>query len=183
MTRTRPTHVVFANVEPGLAVFADSILTLLDVPSPTFIWASETPGSPEGLRARVRPVIGEVNSPRTLKRIGQALGTAESSLVLFAVDGSPKLTTQTLADYARFVAHRCYLVALRTARGQPWIGYARLRAARVINDLVQADPGLVVDTAWERNVLSSCPSGFVLRVGQASADYDESLDHIPEPVS
>ncbi|HEY5412558.1 MAG TPA: CmcI family methyltransferase [Caulobacteraceae bacterium] len=183
MTRTRPTHLVFAGAEPGLAVFADSILKLLEIPSPTFIWASEASGEPEGLRARVRPVIGEVNSPKTLKRIGHALGTAESTLVLFAVDGSPKLTAQNLADYAQFVAHRCYLVALRTARGQPWIGYARLRGARAISDLVRSDPGLVVDTSWERNVLSSCPSGFVLRVGEAAPAYDESLDHIPEPVS
>ena len=56
-----------------------------------------------------------------------------------------------------------------------------MRAMRAINDLIRDDPSLVVDTSWDRNVLTSCPSGFVLRVGEPAAAFDESLDHIPEP--
>ncbi len=181
LARTRPTHVIFAHAEPGLAVFVDSILKLLDIPSPVFVWASNSVDAPVGLAAQVMPIRDEPNAPKTLRRIAQAVGTAESTLVLYGVDATPKLNAEGLAAYARFVAHRCYLVALRTCRGQPWIGYARLRAARAISDLVRDDPSLVVDTSWERNVLTSCPSGFILRVGEPSGDFDESLDRIPEP--
>ncbi len=180
MVRTRPTHVVIAHGEPGLATFADSMLKLLDVPSPTIIWANPGVEPPTGLAARVRQVVGEPNSPKALNKVAQFVGAAEATLVLFAVDGQPKLTARNLADYAAFVGHRCYLAALRTARGQPWVGYARLRGSRAVVDLVQADPGLTIDTSWDRNVLTSCPSGFVLRTGPAQAAYDESLDHIAE---
>ncbi len=183
MTRTRPTHVILAHAEPGLAVFVDSILKLLDIPTPVLIWASRKQPPPEGLAATVHTIFDEPNAPKTLRRVAQLIGTAESTLVLYAVDSVPKLGAQNLADYARFVGHRGYLVALRTSRGQPWIGYARLRAQRAINEMVREDPCLVVDGSWERNVLTSCPSGFILRVGEPSADYDESLDNISEPVS
>jgi cephalosporin hydroxylase len=180
MVRTRPTHVVIAHAEPGLASFVDSILKLLDVPSPTIIWANDAREAPQGLAAWVHQVTGDPNSPKVLRRISRLVGAAEATLVLYAVDGQPKVTAQSLADYAGFVGHRCYLVALRTARGQPWIGYARLRGSRAVSDLVQADPALAIDTSWERNILTSCPSGFVLRVGDADAVYDERLDRIPE---
>ena len=183
LTRTRPTHVVFAHAEPGLAVFVDSILKLLGGPTPVFAWASRTTPPPPGLTAQVKAFIDEPNAPKTLRRIAHVVDTAEATLVFYGVDATPKLATQHLADYARFVAHRCYLVALRTSHGQPWIGYARLRALRVINDLIRDDPGLVVDSAWDRNVLSACPHGFLLRVGEPNAAYDDDLDKIPEPVS
>jgi cephalosporin hydroxylase len=182
LQRTRPTHVVFAYTEPGLAVFVDSILKLLDVPSPLFIWASPKHPAPEGLKAKVKAVGGEPISTKAIGRVADLVGTAESTLVLYGVDATPKLAPEHLADYARFVGHRCYLVALRTAHGQPWIGYARLRAQRVITEMVREDPSLVIDTSWDRNVLSSCPSGFVLRVG-ASEAYDASLDELSAPVS
>ena len=181
MARTRPTHVVIAHAEPGLATFTDSILKLLEVPSPTIVWVNPQPAAPENLAARIRTVIGEPNSPKTLQKVARLVGAAESTLVIYAVDGQPKLTQRNLADYAAFVGHRCYLAALRTARGQPWIGYARLRGARAVVDLVQGDPGLTLDTSWDRNVLTSCPSGFVLRVGPIAEAYDESLDQIAEP--
>ena len=180
IVRTRPTHVVMAHAEPGLAAFVDSILKLLDIPSPTIVWVNPKAEAPGGLTARVRAVSGEPNSPKALRRIAQNLGAAEATLVLYAADGQPKLTLQNLAEYARFVGHRCYLVTLRTALGQPWIGYARMRAARAVADLVQSDPGLVLDTSWERNVLTSCPSGIVLRVGPAGRSYDRGLDRIGE---
>ena len=183
MTRTRPTCVVMVHTEPGIATFVDSILKLLEVPSPVLVWACEGRPPPEGLAAQVRVVAAEPNSPKALRKVARAVGAAEATLVLYAVDGQPKLTSRSLADYARFVGHRCYLVALRTARGQPWIGYARLRGSRSVNDLLREDPALVLDTSWERNVLSSCPSGFVLRAGPAAAAHDESLDRIPEPAS
>ena len=185
ITRTRPTHVVLAQVEPGMAVFVDSILKLAEVPSPILIWVSGA-AAPEGLGARVKSVPLEPNSPKAQRRVAQLVGTAESTLVLYGADATPKFGVEELGEYARLVGHRCYLVVLRTSRGQPWIGYARLRGQRVINDMVRADPGLVVDASWERNVLTSCPSGFVLRIGEPAdpdAGFDESLDDIPEPVS
>ena len=181
MVRTRPTHVVIAYAEPGIATFVDSMLKLLEVPSPTIVWVNPTAEPPRGLGARIRRVVGEPNSSKALNKIAQFVGAAEATLVLFAVDGQPKLTARNLADYVAFVGHRCYLAALRTARGQPWVGYARLRGARAVADLVQADPDLTLDTAWDRNVLTSCPSGFVLRTGRAEGAYDESLDHVAEP--
>ncbi len=181
MARTRPTHVVIAHAEPGLATFVDSILKLLEVPSPTIVWVNPSAEPPPGLGATVRSVMAEPNSPKALGRVARFVGAAEATLVLYAVDGQPKLTARNLAEYACFVGHRCYLVALRTARGQPWVGYARLRSARAVADLVQGDAGLTVDTSWERNVLTACPTGFVLRTGLADAPYDDSLDLVAEP--
>ncbi len=172
--------MIFARAEPGLLTFVDSILTLLGIADPMLIQVSDA-AAPEGLKARLKQIPSDPHSPKTLHRVAQLVGAAEATLVLYAVDRSPKLAAEQLADYARFVGHRCYLVALRTARGQPWIGYARLRAQRALHDLVRADAGLVIDGSWDRNVLSSCPSGFVLRVGDRAASYDESLDLIAEP--
>ena len=181
IVRTRPTHVVIAHGEPGLATLADSVLKLLEVPSPTIVWVNPAAEPPAGLAARVRRVVGEPNSAKALSKVAQIVGAAEATLVLYAVDGQPKLNSRNLADYAAFVGHRCYLAALRTARGQPWVGYARLRGSRAVADLVQTDGGLTLDTSWDRNVLTSCPSGFVLRTGPSQPAYDESLDQIAEP--
>jgi len=165
MTRTRPTHVIMAHAEPGLAVFVDSILKLLGVASPMIVWASPAHEPPEGLAARVELVKSEPNAPKSLEKIRRLIGEPASALVLYAVDAMPKMGWQNLADYAALLNPGDYLVALRTARGQPWIGYARLRASRAIAELVREVPGLEVDASWERHVLTSCPSGFVRRTG------------------
>ena len=169
MTRTRPTRVVMVHTEPGLAVFVDSILKLLDIPSPVIVLASPAQPAPEGLAARLEVVRSEPNAQKSLDKVQRLVGEEQPSLVLYAVDATPKMSWQTLADYAAFVSPGGYLVALRTARGQPWIGYARLRASRAVADLVREVPGLEVDAAWDRHVLTSCPSGFVRRVGGPQA--------------
>ena len=167
MARTRPSRVALVHAEPGLAVFVDSILKLLGAPSPVIVWASPAHPAPEGLSARLEVVASEPNAPKSLDRVRRHFGDAAGVLVLYAVDATPKMTWQNLADYAALLGEGDYLVALRTARGQPWINYARLRAARAVAELVQQVPGLQIDTSWERHVLTSCPSGFVRRVGDA----------------
>jgi hypothetical protein len=167
MARTRPAHVILVHAEPGLAVFVDSILKLLDVRSPVIIWASPAHPVPERLTARLEVVASEPNAPKSLDRARRHIGEAGGTLVLYAVDATPKMTWQNLADYAAFLQPGDYLAALRTARGQPWINYARLRAARAVAELVREVPGLEIDTSWDRHVLTSCPSGFVRRTADA----------------
>jgi len=168
MARTRPTRVIMVHAEPGLAVFVDSILKLLEIQSPVIVWASPSHPAPEGLAARLEVVGSEPNAPKSLDRIGRLIGEPASTLVLYAVDATPKMSWQNLADFTPFLGQGDYLVALRTARGQPWIGYARLRASRAMAELVQEVPGLEIDSSWERHVLTSCPSGFVRRTGDPS---------------
>jgi hypothetical protein len=183
MTRTRPTRVVLVNTEPGLVRFVDSVLGLLDVPDPMLIRVLENDSPPLQLRARLKTLVGKPYAKAIKARLLDLVGASETTMVLFAVHDPTDFRVGQLAAYAKLVSHRCYMVVLGTAQGHPWIGYSRLRARDAIRELVQLDRGLVIDTSWDRNVLSSCPSGFVVRIGDPYATYDESLDDLSQLTS
>jgi hypothetical protein len=183
MARTRPTRVVLVNTEPGLVRFVDSVLGLLDVPDPMLIRVLETDAPPLQLRARLKTLVGKPYAKAIKARLLDLVGTSETTMVLFGIHDPTDFRVGQLAAYAKLVSHRCYMVVLGTAQGHPWIGYSRLRARDAIRELVQIDRGLVIDTSWDRNVLSSCPSGFVVRIGDPYATYDESLDDLSQLTS
>lgn len=180
MARTRPTRVVLVNTEPGLVQFVDSVLELLEVPDAVLIRVVEEDAPAPTLTARLETLVGKPYAKAVRARLQDLVGAAETSMVLFGVADPGEFRVGQLVTYARLVSHRCYMVVLDTARGQPWISYSRLRARDAVRELVQLDRGLVIDSSFERNVLTSCPSGFVLRVGEPGRAYDASLDQLPE---
>ncbi len=183
MTRTRPSRVVMVNPEPGLVRFVDSVLGLLDVADPMLIRVVEDDSPAPQLKARLKTLVGKPYAKPIKTRLLDLVGAAETTMVLFGIKDPTDFRVGQLASYAKLVSHRCYMVVLGTALGHPWIGYSRLKARDAIRQLVQLDRGLVIDTAWDRNVLSSCPSGFVVRIGDPYAPYDESLDDLSQLTS
>ncbi len=178
MTRSRPSRVVCVNTEPGLVRFVDSMLSLLRVDDPLIIWATEHGGQVKGAASRLKTINDNPSSKEAHALVLRNCAGAEGTMVLFGSRPQEPFPIEQLRAYAAFVSPRCYLVVLRTARGQPWIGYAKSRLRPAILELVRTEPGLVIDASWSRNVLTSCPSGFILRVGETNEAYDASLDDL-----
>ena len=167
LVRTRPTHVILVNTEPGLVRLADSVLGMLDAPPPAIIRVLETEAPSPPVRGKVVDIIGRPYAKKVKAQVEEQLHGAERTLVLFSVYDPTDFRVGQLATYSRFVTEESYLVVLRTVLGHPWIGYSRLRARDAVRELVRIDPNLVVDETWDRNVLTWCPSGFVRRLGSA----------------
>ncbi len=178
MARSQPTRVILVNAEPGLVRFVDSVLQLLGIADPLIIRVLEEDVPAPRLKNRIKTLVGKPYAKQIRARLLDLVGSAETTMVLFAIRDPTDFRVGQLATYAKFVSHRCYMAVLGTARGHPWIGYSRLRARDAVHELVQIDRGLVIDSSWDRNVLTSCPSGFVLRIGDPYEAYDASLDDL-----
>lgn len=178
MTRTRPTRVVMVNPEPGLVRFVDSILELLEVRSPLIAQVTEEPPAPLKLKSRLKTAVGKPYAKGVRARLQSLVGAVDTTLVLYAISDPADFRVGQLVPYARWVSHRCYMVVMGGARGHPWINYAPLRVRDVVRELVRLDPGLVIDSSWERNIFTSCPSGFILRVGEPRKAYEAALDDL-----
>lgn len=163
LTRSRPTRVILVNTEPGLVRFVDSVLKLLRVDAPVLIRVLEEDAPAPKCRGQVVTLVGKPYAKKVRAQIEERLAGAERSMVLFGVHDPTDFRVGQLATYSKFVSEGCYLILLRTVLGEPWIGYARLHALDAVRELVTIDPALTIDETWERNVLTSCASGFVLR--------------------
>ena len=178
MTRSRPSCVVCVNTEPGLVRFVDSILALLRVEDPTIVWVTERRAPLKGITSKTMIAHMHPSDDRVPAQVLQGCAYADATMVVYAPLTSEPYPLTSLSAYAKFVSAHCYLAVLRTARGQPWIGYARSQLKAAVMQLVKDEPDLIVDMSWSRNVLTSCPSGFVRRVGAVIEAYDASLDDL-----
>jgi hypothetical protein len=78
--------------------------------------------------------------------------------------------------YSKFVSNGSYLIFLGTALGQPWLGYSKNWYLASIFKFV-ASSSFRIEPAWERQLLSTCASGYLRRVDEPGK-YDASLDQL-----
>lgn len=131
---------------------------------------------------------GSPDDAHTLATLRHWVGSAESVLVLVASDPAEHFTQASLQALGSLVSYRSYLVCLGTVFGQPWLGYSRHQYLRTIQEFVEGSSPFVIDRSCNRQLISTCPSGYLRKVGGAvtAANYDPALDDVvvgPSPLS
>jgi len=167
----RPDRIVAVNAEAGVLHLADGALRLADLAHSRIISVGEA--QPDGLPALVRTIVGAVYAPETLTAVARAIGAAERVLVLFTPSGGDHFPIEALRAYARLVSPRSYLVFLGSVFGQPWLGYSKNWFAKAIKTLVAEAP-FAIDETWNQHLITTCPQGFLQRIGNFASAHDDS---------
>src|SRR5574337_302286 len=172
-----PEAIVAVGVEPGLVGFIDSILSMLDATDSRVLHVqpSAAAATPP---ARVTWLPGPPCTPEVLSAARRWVGAAETVLVLLVAGPATEFSLRSLRGYGALVSYRSWLVCVGTLFGQPWLGYSRHHHAQVIRDFTRADSSFVIDRQWNRQLISTCPGGYLRKVGgvMTAASYDASLD-------
>jgi cephalosporin hydroxylase len=114
-------------------------------------------------------------APATLRKVRHALGAATDIVVLLGARAQSADLLGVLLAYGDFVSLRSYMVVLGSARGQPWLGYARVWPMKAINSFAGMRP-FAVDRTRTAHLLTSCPLGFLQRIGPLAALSDDISD-------
>ena len=177
--QVRPDAIITIGVQAGLTQFAASMLDATACAGSRILQvnpADEATPAPAGIST----LHGKPEDPRTLAALRHWTGSAESVLVLFAVEPAEHFTQASLRALGTLVSHRSYLVCVGTVFGQPWLGYSTHQHLRTIHDFVKSERAFVIDRSRHRQLISTCPSGYLRKVGDAvtAATYDAALDDV-----
>jgi cephalosporin hydroxylase len=173
----RPTAIVTTSRQPGLLGFLDAICRLEALDGTEVYLPCEQPL--EGAPARVQRIDGSPWAKQTLRQVALRVGGAEEVLVLFDGPDKPGVPVDELRAYAGFVSYGSYLVYLNTALGQPFLGYSNRWPTKAIRMLTEGGR-YAVDQNLSQTFASTCPNGYVRRVGGLVelADYVADLDDL-----
>ncbi|WP_158543479.1 CmcI family methyltransferase [Dyella solisilvae] len=174
----RPDAVIAVGAKSGLVRFVANVLQAAGAEGTRVLCIqSSHPSTPS---VGVTSLQGAPNDPGVLATVRNWTGLAESVLVLFAAEPAGHFTREALQAYGALVSHRSYLVCLGTLFGQPWLGYSRRQHLRTVQDFVDGERAFVIDSSRERQWLSTCPSGYLRKVGAAitASSCDPALDDI-----
>ncbi len=69
---------------------------------------------------------------------------------------------EAIAAFGNFVTPGGHLVVLRTALGQPWLGYAHNRRYGAVRQLV-ARGNFEFELEWQKQIITLCPFGYLRR--------------------
>ena len=173
----RPDRIVTVNAELGVLHLADAALRLAGLQQSRIISVGDKPT--EGpVPGTVEQIPGAPYAATTLAAITRALGTDERVLVLFAPSAGDHFPVAALRTYARFVSPRSYLVFLGSVFGQPWLGYSKNWFAKALRTLAAEAP-FAIDETWTQHLITTCPLGFLQRIGNFAAASDDTLDASP----
>ena len=177
--QVRPDAVIVAGAEAGLVAFIDNMLSMIDGAASRILHVNP-PSAMSAWPARVTALQGLPGDPHVLATVRQWVGSAEAVLVLQATGATETFSLSTLQDYGALVSYGSYLICLGTLFGQPWLGYSSRQYLQTIRELTGTHSPFVIDRSWNRQLISTCPSGFLRKVGGlcTAADYDASLDTI-----
>lgn len=139
MRRGRPDLVVVTDPRPGLAAFLESARMALD------------------LDARILRV-----APSELVKARAETAGAGSVLVLFEPAAGDWLPHASLGGWGGLVTPGNWMVVLRTAIGQPWLGYSHNRSAMAARRLGKG-PDFETDLSWQQQIITLCPFGYLRR--------------------
>lgn len=172
----RPEAIIAVGAERGLVHFIQSILRSLDEHRTRILHIN--PVSVDITSSRVTVLHDEADASDTLTTVRQWTGSAETILILYAVNSTDTFSVASLEAYGALVSYRSYLVCLGTLFGQPWLGYSNRRPLQTIRDFIRNNPSFVIDRSWNRQLISTCPSGYLRKVGNpaTAANYDLALD-------
>jgi cephalosporin hydroxylase len=175
----RPIYIVTTSQDAGLIAFIDSLCKLLDLDGSQIIRVASHRDVEFGPR-RTQWVIGDPFAEDTLARVEGVIGAAEEVLVLFSPPEETGVPLTALQRYARLVSYGSYLIYLGSVFGQPWLGYSTHWHRRAIHSLAESGDRYAVDRSWERHLVTTCPWGYIRRVGglvEISED-GEALDDL-----
>jgi len=174
----RPDAVVAVGAQPGLVGFIDSILAMVGLPESRLLHV-HPPATTTVASARLTNLSGPPCDPTVLATVRQWVGSAETVLVLHAAGSAATFSVESLQAYGALVSYRSYLICAGTLFGQPWLGYSRHEHMHTIRQFTRGDSPFVIDRSWNRQLISSCPGGYLRKVGGCvtTANYDATLDN------
>jgi len=177
--QVRPDAVIVVGAEAGLVAFIDNVLSMIDGAASRILHVNP-PSAMSAWPARVTALQGLPGDPHVLATVRHWVGSAEAVLVLQATGATETFSLSTLQDYGALVSYRSYLICLGTLFGQPWLGYSSHQYLHTIREFTGTHSPFVIDRSWNRQLISTCPSGFLRKVGGlcTAANYDASLDTI-----
>lgn len=172
----QPDAVIAVGAENGLIGFVDNLLHSLQIGTARILHIN--PPTPAAPAARTTVLHGPVTHDALLRRVHEWSTTAETVLVLHATGDSENFSLASLQAYGALVSYRSYLVCLGTLFGQPWLGYSSRQHLSTIREFTGGYSPFVVDRGMTRQLISTCPSGYLRKVGGATnaINYDASLD-------
>lgn len=176
--RIRPDAVIAVGAKAGLVHFVANVLQACACEGARILHLNPPDGGAS--LPNVTALHGTPGDAQVLATVRHWTGSAESVLVLFATDPATHFTKDALHAYGALVSHRSYLVCLGTLFGQPWLGYSRHQHLQTVHDFIDGDHDFVIDRSRQRQLLSTCPSGYLRKVGGAltAATYDPALDDV-----
>lgn len=175
----RPDAVIAAGAERGLVAFIEGVLQATNNPTARLLHLTSsdtTESSPH-----TTTLHGSSADADLLATARHWVGSAETVLVLYAADPGTTLASAAMRSWGALVSYRSWLICLGTLFGQPWLGYSTRQHVQVIREFTSGASPFVIDRSWNRQLLSTCPSGYLRKVGGAAtaATYDATLD---EPI-
>lgn len=176
----RPDALIAVGAENGLINFIDTALSAMRSEGSRMLCVN-----PMSLPATPSPRLTVLHQPpdevHTLATVRHWTGSAESVLVLYDTTRTKTFSEASLQAYGALVSYRSYLVCLGTLFGQPWLGYSNRQPLQIIRQFTCNDSSFVIDRSWNRQLVSTCPSGYLRKVGAAvtASLYDAALDEIP----
>jgi len=173
----RPGRIVAVNVNPGVVQMLLSLLQITGLTGSRILHVNDAHDASEALPS-VDLIAGAPGAPETIHRVKRWLGGEENVLVLFAPREHDYAPIESLRFYASLVSCRSYLIVLGTVFGQPWLGYSKYWFLNAIKTIVE-DSGLVIDHSRNRQLVTTCPSGYLQRISDDGLiGAEESNDFI-----
>jgi cephalosporin hydroxylase len=179
--QTRPDAVIVVGAEAGLVGFIDNTLQAADIGGARILHVTHS-ATTTTHSARMTSLHVPPDDPATVRYACDWAGAAEAVLVLYAVDSTNNFSPATLQTWGGLVSHRSFLICLGTVFGQPWLGYSSHQYFRTIREFATGDSPFVIDRSWTRQLVSTCPYGYLRKVGGniTAAQYDVALDDIAQ---
>jgi hypothetical protein len=100
---------------------------------------------------------------------------------LYATGPDTGFSVKSLEAWGSMVSYRSWMICLGTLFGQPWLGYSIHEHLQTIREFTRANQHFAIDRHQTSQLISTCPSGYLRRVGGqvTAANYDQSLDTMP----
>lgn len=176
-----PDAIVMLGVKTGLVTFFDHCLQATDNLDARILKVEPAPAPTTQANTRITALTGNPGDPDTLATARHWIGSAENVLVVYATGPDTGFSVGALAAWGALVSYRSWLICLGTLFGQPWLGYSIHEHLQTVREFIRTDANFSIDRHWNRQLISTCPSGYLRRVGGqvTAANYDDSLDMIP----
>ena len=173
-----PDAIIAIGAEAGLIGFIDAVLHAINSAGARLLCISPAMDRHAALPPRATRLDGPPGAPHIVATARHWTGTAETVLVLHAVGPDEFFSASSLRAYGELVSYRSYLVCLGTLFGQPWLGYSSRQYMQTIREFADEDSPFMIDRSWNQQLISTCPSGYLRKVGGATThlDYNAALD-------
>lgn len=173
----RPDAIIAVGAEAGLIGFIDNTLHAVGSLATRILYINPPPTATPPARVTV---LHGPSAQHVLATARHWAGSAEIVLVLHTAGSAASFSLASLQAYGALVSYRSYLICLGTLFGQPWLGYSSRQHLQTIHEFTSGDSPFVIDRGWNRQLISTCPSGYLRKVGGTvtAENYDAALDEL-----